>query len=983
MRITLQMKTDNSIYNINKSYAQVNKYNNELASGYRVTKPSDDPTAAYAALRYDLMVNQTNTYNNNINTGDLFLGQSDNALDSVNEVVGNAKAVVTGAANGTNTQAVLDGYVTQMRSYLQSLVTLANTTNAGQYLFGGTATDSAPYEIVDDYVLFQGNEQDIKLETNNNIFTTVNVSGSQAFGNLETTIDSAGLDRLLNLTPENATRLEDLNAADGVSGTTLTICWTAAFEGLNIDIASADTLYDVATLIEQASIKQAATYEVTDPRSNYVLDVRLNDARTGLEIVQCHTDGTYVDFTDPIDAANATPIVVRSTLAGEELGLISSSSVLNNGTTAGTSLLSGYALNPAVTSTTLLSDLANWDDSAYVIYNGDEPNLTVITDLEGSDSYCAEWNLTGLSKGENISTDGDLYYDVIVSASGTVSTVNVYNDPARTSGSLVATGTSENSLVILEAANNSGIAGSLRLAPPTADGTYGGELTITFDNPSTAAISVKAFETEGTVIAGYTGVTTDSLACGWELHGLQEGIVPLNTTGTGDNNLYVVTDCTGAPGTYTVNVYLDDTHTTLVATGTCGSATGTVSLSGLAGTPYEYINGQVDLSVPPGLTGTYDSTLRSTFKTVGDFTEAVNASDIHAQAVIGDGNRLEITSRLSGAYLRVSQDYNNAVVCGDDTQKLTQLKLQGVASGVNADANGNLFSKVEYITTGTAPVYTISVYSDNDRKNLVATGTSTSATGAVVINAVSDSGLTGSVYLDYTGTDDLDIEINAKGRSTLNDPLNQISQIDLIGLVEGITADYAGSVYATVDDDTAGLCTVRLYSDSAHTNLVATGTCATAASPTTVSIAEVGNSGVSGSVYLNFQQDDSDVVIIPGTTEMSGQEREENLFSLFTDAIKAMQSGDVAKLSELLEDFTANIDRLVNVRAQIGSTQNMLEMFTARNSVNLNTYKTIITAAVGTDVTTVTTQYASAKTTYEAALSVSAAAMNTNLFDYI
>lgn len=985
MRVTLQMKTDNSIYNINKAYSKLNKLNNDLASGVCVSKASDNPTAAYTALRYELMTNQSTTYISNIKTGDLMLGQSDNSLNSVNTVLTKSKAIVTTAANDISSQSVLDGYAIELRSYLEALVSLANTTSAGQYLFGGTSTNQAPYEVVDDFVLFKGNEQDIKVETANNVFTAVNVSGSEAFGNLTTTLDSAKLTRLLNLSTNNSTRLEDLNSGNGVQGETLTLCWSSATEGMNIDISSADTLADVAVLIEQATLEQGVVYaEETGNLVGYALKVQLNEEGDGLELIQYGYDVTtdppteigVVDLSDTVTYPGASVIRVRDTLAGEELGLISSSSTINVGTTTGSSLV-GYDLKAAVSSTTLLSDLANWDDSTYIIYNGDEPDITVLTDLEGTDSYLSQWNLTGIAEGENVSEKGDLYYEVIVDTTAGTSQINIYNDPDKTEASMIATGISAESVVLLEEVNNSGVNGSVLVAAPSATGTYDGELVVTFDNPFTTAVSVKAFEESGTPIAGLTGVSTDSLASSWEIHGLEQGVVPNSTTGTTGNELYVSVDCTAAPS-YVVNVYLDEAQTTLVASGTCGSAAGTVSLIGATG--YEGIDGQVDISIPASLAGTYNSTLTTTFNTVGDFMETINASSTYVNAAISeDGNSLELTSRLSGAYLRVSQNYENAVVSGDENEQLVQLDLQGVTSGINSDSNGNLYTTITSDTTGTATVYSVNVYSDSDCTELVASGSSTNATGALVLAEVDGSGLSGSVYLQYIADDDT-MEVSAKGRSSVNDEYDQISQIDLTGLVDGITADYAGNAYVDVSYDGTDY-TVNVYKDSAHKLLVATGSIATATGE--VALTEVLSSGVNGTIWLDYTQDDADIVLVTGTTELNGQEREQNIFSLFTDAINAIEAGVPAEISDLLADFSAELDRIVSVRAQIGSTQNLLTLFENRHELNINTYTAIVTAAVSTDVTTTTTQYASAKTTYEAALSVSATAMTTNLFDYI
>jgi flagellar hook-associated protein 3 FlgL len=50
MRVTTKMLTSSLLNNVNNNIGKLQEYENQLSSGVRVTKPSDDPIAAAQLL---------------------------------------------------------------------------------------------------------------------------------------------------------------------------------------------------------------------------------------------------------------------------------------------------------------------------------------------------------------------------------------------------------------------------------------------------------------------------------------------------------------------------------------------------------------------------------------------------------------------------------------------------------------------------------------------------------------------------------------------------------------------------------------------------------------------------------------------------------------------------------------------------------------------------------------------------------------------
>lgn len=113
------------------------------------------------------------------------------------------------------------------------------------------------------------------------------------------------------------------------------------------------------------------------------------------------------------------------------------------------------------------------------------------------------------------------------------------------------------------------------------------------------------------------------------------------------------------------------------------------------------------LSSPAG----YD--VRATFATVEDFNRAVEQAGVYVSSQISaDGKKLEFSSSLAGAWLTVSEDTDCYEQMGDVNQQLTELNLNGLIKGVNADKNGNSYTEVIYYPPNKPP-------NDKDKVKLI------------------------------------------------------------------------------------------------------------------------------------------------------------------------------------------------------------------------------------------------------------------------
>lgn len=147
---TLNNVYNNVGYALNLHYEAMARLQEQMATGSRVNRPSDDPFAAYRVLGLN---SQERLLGNHI---DKLLDVIDVLETSYTVVQGDsgiiasltqAKVTITQLLSGTYTDEGREIAAQGINEILEQVVMLANTKHRGQYIFGGSDTDSAAYVV--------------------------------------------------------------------------------------------------------------------------------------------------------------------------------------------------------------------------------------------------------------------------------------------------------------------------------------------------------------------------------------------------------------------------------------------------------------------------------------------------------------------------------------------------------------------------------------------------------------------------------------------------------------------------------------------------------------------------------------------------------------------------------------------------------------------------------------------------------------------
>jgi len=163
----------------------------EVSTGKSVSAPSDNPAASAAMVQNSIETANVDQYTKNVSSELSMVQSADSALSSVVSSLTQAVSLGTAGANGTNSTTNLQAIAQQVQGILTSVVSQANASYQGSYLFSGTATSTTPYTAnaaSPSGYQYNGNTGQNSVAIGDNLSVQVNLPGSQIFSNATTDV---------------------------------------------------------------------------------------------------------------------------------------------------------------------------------------------------------------------------------------------------------------------------------------------------------------------------------------------------------------------------------------------------------------------------------------------------------------------------------------------------------------------------------------------------------------------------------------------------------------------------------------------------------------------------------------------------------------------------------------------------------------------------------------------------------------------------
>ncbi|PIQ96782.1 MAG: flagellar hook-associated protein 3 [Nitrospinae bacterium CG11_big_fil_rev_8_21_14_0_20_56_8] len=321
----IQANVTRNIFRITEGLFEAQK---QIASGKRLSRPSDDPTGIRDSLSFRTSIKKQNQFIRNIDNNRIFLQRADTALNAVGITLSRAKELAIQGVSGSGT-AVTRGFAAdELDKLISQVLQEANTQVKDNYIFAGTKTRTIPFSASASGVVYQGNSSRFSIEVAKDVPLDIAIPGSEI------------LATDLNPTVSNATALSALNSGSGITAGSFSITDRAG-NSATVTVTAGQTVGDAINAINAAGINVTAS---------------LNSSQNALLL----TD------TSAVIAQGLTVAEVGGGSTASSLGILGS----RDGN------FEGRDLDPSLTASTLLSQLNG----------GSGPTLTSIRVVNGAAS---------------------------------------------------------------------------------------------------------------------------------------------------------------------------------------------------------------------------------------------------------------------------------------------------------------------------------------------------------------------------------------------------------------------------------------------------------------------------------------------------------------------------------------------------------------------------------------------------------------------
>ena len=169
----------NLVEALGQTVATQQQLTQQLASGKRVNSPSDDPVASGQNVLLSNQISRDDSFTQSSTSTQGMLQVTDTALGSVVSRLTAAIALATAANNGTMNAANLQSISAQIAGIRDEVVSLANTSYLGVYVFAGSKGNAVPFPTATGG--YQGGSTVNTIKTPNGQSIQLNITGDQIF----------------------------------------------------------------------------------------------------------------------------------------------------------------------------------------------------------------------------------------------------------------------------------------------------------------------------------------------------------------------------------------------------------------------------------------------------------------------------------------------------------------------------------------------------------------------------------------------------------------------------------------------------------------------------------------------------------------------------------------------------------------------------------------------------------------------------------
>ncbi len=189
MRVTHRMLVDTLTANLADTFRRLQKVQDELSSGQRLRRPSDDPPAVAKALTLRSARAVNEQYLRNMDVSISWLNATDSSLSTLGRILLRAKELAVQGASGALGPDDLAAIGQEVDQLLSGALQVANSALGDDHLFAGCQTSTPPLAVPGSSVVYSGDTGALRREIGKGTAVAINVTGDRLSPILQALVD--------------------------------------------------------------------------------------------------------------------------------------------------------------------------------------------------------------------------------------------------------------------------------------------------------------------------------------------------------------------------------------------------------------------------------------------------------------------------------------------------------------------------------------------------------------------------------------------------------------------------------------------------------------------------------------------------------------------------------------------------------------------------------------------------------------------------
>ena len=181
MRVTQSMLSDRSLRNLSQSYQKLAQYQEQLSTGKKISRPSDDPVVAMKGMFYRTNLTEVEQFQRNLSEVYTWMDNSESGLDQANSILQRTRELVVQANSDTNNKENRQAIAREIEQLKEDMISVANTQIAGRYIFNGTNIGEAPVTFADGVAEVDQNTEPFQVEVSSGVHLSANINPKNTF----------------------------------------------------------------------------------------------------------------------------------------------------------------------------------------------------------------------------------------------------------------------------------------------------------------------------------------------------------------------------------------------------------------------------------------------------------------------------------------------------------------------------------------------------------------------------------------------------------------------------------------------------------------------------------------------------------------------------------------------------------------------------------------------------------------------------------